>query len=462
MKTRSNLFVTLVLLCILAASGGLVLAQDGVIDGKKSSPTLNRADGINMLSQIKRILKEHYYDPNYKGIDLDARIKMAEEQVRSLKTRWEINRAVAQVLIDLNDSHTKFYPPNMQYQVEYGFATMMVGKECFVVNVMPGTDAQKQGLSPGDRIDNFNGIVPTRETHWIISYLIYSLDPQSELRLKVTDVKNIGRDVLIRSKFSSPEEWIAAYNKRKKSEAKKGEVSRLFTCKELAADVTACKLRTFRVNKDTIKEMMKIAGLSKKLILDLRGNGGGSVDTEMFLTGSFFEKKVKIGTEITRKTTKERHSYEVEQPYRGDLFVLIDSNSGSASEVFARTIQLEKRGKVIGDISAGAVMTSITLDVLLGGGTAAMNASIRDIFAVQVTVGNLIMTDGKSLEAVGVLPDHLIGPTQKAMALRNDPVLAFAAELAGVTITPEKAGELGFFILRSEDDVDAKKPSTEN
>ena len=181
--------------------------------------------------------------------------------------------------------------------------------------------------------------------------------------------------------------------------------------------------------------MMGKARNFKSLIIDLRGNGGGYVKALEQLSGYFFDREVKIFDEKFRKETKTSKAKPRPDLFKGNLFVLVDSESASASELFARLIQIEKRGQVIGDRSSGAVMVSRFFDHKSGVGSVLY-------FGTRVTVADAVMSDGKSLENTGVVPDITMTPDGLDLAAKRDPVLAHAAKLAGVELTPERAGAL--------------------
>jgi carboxyl-terminal processing protease len=154
------------------------------------------------------------------------------------------------------------------------------------------------------------------------------------------------------------------------------------------------------------------------------------------LAGYFFDQDLMIAELKSRKKmdpmeAKSRGS----NVFQGKLVVLVDSDSGSASEIFARLMQLEQRGTVIGDRTSGAVMQSRHHDHKLGTDSVIF-------YGASITNADVIMSDGKSLEKVGVTPDEILLPTQEDMASGRDPVLARAAELIGMELSPEQAGSL--------------------
>jgi hypothetical protein len=64
------------------------------------------------------------------------------------------------------------------------------------------------------------------------------------------------------------------------------------------------------------------------------------------------------------------------------------------------------------------------------------------LYGASVTAADLIMTDGKSLEHQGVVPDEIVMPNAEALARGLDPVLTYAARLVNVKLSPEDAGKL--------------------
>ena len=72
----------------------------------------------DVLRNVERHLKERYYDPGFRGVDIDARFDLADAKMKEAQSLGQLVGIVAQVLLDLNDSHTYFLPPFNSTRIE--------------------------------------------------------------------------------------------------------------------------------------------------------------------------------------------------------------------------------------------------------------------------------------------------------------------------------------------------------
>ncbi len=410
-----------------------------VVADKPAYATLTNAEALTILDQLEKDIKENYYDPTMHGFDLDKRFDEARAKIRTAQTQDDALLAIAAAVAALQDSHTRFIPPRRPYDVDYGFSMQAIGDSaCYVTAVKPGSDAEAKGLKPGDQIVSINGVRLTRQDIRVVQ-AGYSVFPQAGFHLDVKRPDGDQQSLLVMAKVtpgqkeittSDSHEWI-----RTRPTLGQEDRSRFF---EVEKKVLFWKMPTFAIDPHDVGDLARKARSLETVVLDLRGNGGGREDVLQDLLGEFLDHDVTIGDLKGRKGSKplvaKGHG---KGAIGGKLIVLIDSNSASASEIFSRTIKLAKRGIVLGDRSAGAVMS----------GQFFLHAVQIDPVNVtqyrsMVTTSDLILANGERLEGVGVRPDEQVVPLAADLVAGRDPVLARAAVLAGVELSPERAGEI--------------------
>ncbi len=162
-KCVRSIFSAAVFLLLCLSAGSSAQAQGDM--------GFERGRGRDMLKTIKDDIKKNYYDPNFRGIDLEARFKTADEKLQQAQSVGQIFGIIAQVLLDFDDSHTFFMPPGRADSFEYGWQMQAIGDRCYVFAVKPGSDAEAKGLKPGDQVLNVGGFKPNRALLWKINYL---------------------------------------------------------------------------------------------------------------------------------------------------------------------------------------------------------------------------------------------------------------------------------------------------
>jgi carboxyl-terminal processing protease len=423
------------LITIIAILAVTVLAWAQKLDER------DRTEARDMLRMIADDVRKHYYDPNLHGPEFNDRVRAADEKIKAATSLSQAFAMIGFALEGLHDSHTYFLPPGRTQLMRYGWRPQFIGDRCYVTRVRPGSDADAQGLRAGDQILAINGLPLIREDFAKVEYILTILAPQPELKLRVRGADGKERQLQVAAKIREVPKLIdlsdpgVYYRKILREILGADRDPVVGTYIERGEPLAIFKLREFDLDDDHVDKIISIARKHQGLILDLRDNPGGEVSVLDKLLGRFFDHEVKIADRVSRKPMKPQVTKPEKDPFLRELVVLVDSSSASAAEIFARVIQLEKRGIVLGDRTAGLVMEGRLYPYRVG-------VDSHVYFGAMITEANLVMSDGSSLEGKGVTPDEVLVPTPDNLRREEDPVLARAAQLLGVEITPAEAGKL--------------------
>ena len=127
------------------------------------SVTADRERAHEILRDIEKELRKRYYDPAFRGKDVDAVFARAGTRIDAATAEGQISGILVQALLELDDSHTFFIPPPLSFDVDYGFDLGIVGDRCYVVAVDPGSDAEARASGRARRSSTSREQRRTRE-----------------------------------------------------------------------------------------------------------------------------------------------------------------------------------------------------------------------------------------------------------------------------------------------------------
>ncbi len=146
------------------------------------------------------------------------------------------------------------------------------------------------------------------------------------------------------------------------------------------------------------------------IVLDLRGNGGGSLYDVVQMAGLFIED----GPIVQVKSRDDKPSILRDRDktiqYTGPLAVMVDETSASASEIFAAAIQDYKRGIIIGSTSSygkGTVQRQIPLNPDAESALSAVK-KVEDLGSLKLTLQKFYRINGGATQLKGVTPDVVL------------------------------------------------------
>ncbi|MGE5351778.1 MAG: carboxy terminal-processing peptidase [Acidobacteriota bacterium] len=157
--------------------------------------------------------------------------------------------------------------------------------------------------------------------------------------------------------------------------------------------------------KSTTKDVKKLLKELKDekvdgVVLDLRNNGGGSLQEAIDLTGLFIKDGPVVQVRNADGSVEVGTDQDSDIFYDGPLAVLVNRSSASASEIFAGAIQDYKRGVIVGEQTYGKGTVQNLID---------LNRFPKDpgvkYGQLKVTIAKFYRIDGGSTQRKGVIPD---------------------------------------------------------
>ncbi len=378
----------LALALTISASG--VEAQEGKPISKETKDAV--------LKGVTRIVENTAFVPVVDFARWPEFVDKQKEAIEKATTDSEFSEAINRELSRFfGISHIVLITPRAaQARVErkavgIGVSIALEEEGLRVMTVFPDTPASKAGIEPGDLILEADGKKLTAPTGMLG-------DEGTTVKVKVRKADGETKELsMVRQKFSNV---------------------RADTLNWVDADTAVLKVHTFDISYDRkkIDELMSSASKAKNLIVDLRSNGGGVVFNMMHLLGHLVPPDKEFGKFINRSMVK-RYAEEnkdkplelravaewsksgglkplklPEGPFSGNMAVLVNGGTGSASEITAAAMKELRGAAVVGTRSAGAVLVSTM-------------APLADGWMLQFPLMDYITLGGVRLEGNGVSPD---------------------------------------------------------
>ena len=142
------------------------------------------------------------------------------------------------------------------------------------------------------------------------------------------------------------------------------------------------------------------------IVIDLRGNGGGSLQEVNQLTGLFVERGAVVQIRTPNGRVARQSNYPNPHYYKKPIAVLIDRLSASASEIFAGAIQDYQRGLIVGSQSFGKGTVQQLADLSHG--------------SLKLTEAKFYRISGESTQHRGVIPDIILPSLYDSQEIGED------------------------------------------
>jgi carboxyl-terminal processing protease len=394
-----------------------------------ASDSLDAATRRAAFERVWRTVDERYYDPAMNGVDWKAAVARWQPLVLEAPDDAAFWDRLDRMAGELRDVHTRVESPararllERSQSVNLGFDFGPLGEVLAVTSVDAESGAWWAGVRPGMLLLEVDG-EPARavygrlraeardgsteqQRHRLAARRLLSGEPDTAVQLAFERADGTRLQVTLRRmRFTQPPR--VAHRR--------------------LPDGTGYIRLTAWDERLRRRMIAALTGLkdAPALVIDLRGNGGGSGGMVHEVARQFFEGERPAGRRLTRtgqpitlgfgllEVVKLQPVIKGTGLYRGPVAILVDAGSGSASELFAGLLQAHQRVTVVGRVSCGCLLGFLGYAALPGGGRLAYSEM------------GFVLPDGRRIEGTGVVPDVPVPLSLEDLRLGRDRTLEAA------------------------------------
>lgn len=390
-------------------------SKDAAKEGGQAARASDDVDEDSKLTPAQRVLKDY---------------ERLQESVNENSNDEEVVNYFLSCLASTYDPHTEYMSQNEMDNFNIQMKHSLVGIGALLGKKEDGGGAEIQGIVVGGPADKDGqlqlkdlivAVAQGEEQYVDVKYkkLQDIVDmirgkPDTVVRLKVipaTDPSATKEISIVRGEVELKEKLANAELILTPPELGKSIKLGWINLSSFYADMEEGKVSTTTDVERLLRRLMKekIDGL----VLDLRGNGGGSLEEAIKLTGLFIPAGPVVQAKDWRDNITWRECDEERPVYDGPMVVLTDKASASASEILAAALQDYRRALIVGDKSTfgkGTVQTILPVERYMPFFSDKSRAG-----SLKVTIQKFYRIAGGSTQLKGVVPDLVLPSIRDVM-----------------------------------------------
>lgn len=417
---------------------------------------------VEAAQRVWQLVGERFYDPKMNGTDWPAVREQYLPRVAAARSDAQFYRELKQMLAELGDSHTEVLSPREAVDVRR-FVTLRTGlvlgvieNQVAVIEVDADTPAAQAGVRAGDVVTALNGV--RLDAAFVRAALADTstarhmpgagdgpeslpADARDAERVRVLRATrrllrtqigaNPGPGTPIEFELQREAETLRV-TLRTQPQARAPQVAFRWLEPPAAGagaapgsgsgGVALIRFTRFHQSlRDELELALEKAAGARAVIIDMRGNGGGQLDTYRWFSGQFLPDE-RVPMRTTRRDGSGSAAQKVSDlrvgpstyrrpPLLMPVAVLIDSRTGSAAELLAVTLAEQRNALLVGEPSCGCVVGVRVEYVLPDGG------------GLRVAETGFVSARGARMEGQPTLPTVRVTPSLVDLRAGRDPVL---------------------------------------